>query len=91
VTTAAKRAGFKPLPTSMILVEGENHPGVCFTATRALGVAGISMDSVVAQVAGKKYQALFGFTSDADARRAASVIKKAISATKRDKRKGKKK
>jgi len=38
-TTAAKRAGFTPLPTSMILVEGENHPGVCFTAARALGVA----------------------------------------------------
>jgi len=49
------------------------------------------MDSVVAQVAGKQYQALFGFTSDADARRAASVIKKALGATKRDKRKGKKK
>jgi hypothetical protein len=86
-TTAAKRAGFTPLPTSMILVEGKDRPGVCFTAARALGVAGISMDSVVAQVAGKKYQALFGFTSDADAKRAASVIKKAISATKRDKRK----
>ena len=75
---AAESAGFKPLPTSMILVEGENQPGVCGTAARALGAAGISMDSVVAQVAGKKYQALFGFTSEADARRAASVIKKAV-------------
>ena len=84
-TTAAKRAGFKPLPTSMILVEGKNRPGVCFAAARALGEAGISMDSVVAQVAGKKYQALFGFASDADARKAASVIKKAVKATKRDK------
>jgi hypothetical protein len=85
--TAARSAGFKPLPTSMILIEGRNHPGVCFIATRALGDAGISMDSVVAQVVGKKYQALFGFGSDADARSAASAIKKAIKATKRDKRK----
>jgi hypothetical protein len=81
--SAAERAGFKPLPTSMVLVEGKNRPGVCFTATRALGEAGISMDSVVAQVAGKKFQALFGFTSDADAKKAASVIKKAVDATKR--------
>lgn len=86
--TAAGSAGFKPLPTSMILVEGKNHPGVCFIATRALGDAGISMDSVVAQVAGKKYQALFGFTSDADAKRAASAIKKAINSAKRHKRTG---
>ena len=85
-TTAAKRAGFKPLPKSMILVEGKNHPGICFIATQALGEAGISMDSVVAQVAGKKYQALFGFTSDANAKRAASVIKKAIKAMKRNKK-----
>jgi hypothetical protein len=90
-TTAAKGAVFKPLPMSMILVEGKNHPGVCFTATRALGGAGISMDSVVAQVVGKKYQALFGFTSDADARKAASVIKKAVKAARDDRRKGKKK
>jgi hypothetical protein len=82
--TAAERAGFKPLPTSMVLVEGENHPGVCFTAARALGEAGISMDSVVAQVAGKKYQALFGFTRDADAKKAAILIKKAVEVTKRN-------
>jgi hypothetical protein len=90
-TTAAESAGFKPLPMSMILVEGENRPGVCFATARALGDAGISMDSVVAQVSGKKYQALFGFTSDADAKRAASLIKKAAKATKRNKGKEKRK
>jgi hypothetical protein len=89
--TAAESVGFKPLPTSMILVEGKNHPGVCFTAARVLGDAGIGMDSVVAKVAGKKCQALFGFTSDADAKKAASLIKKAARATKRGKGKEKKK
>ncbi len=87
---AAKRAGFEPRPTAMILVEGEDRPGVVFAATRAFGAAGISMDSVVAQVAGKKFQALFGFTSDADAKRAASVIKKAVAA-KRPRRSGQRK
>jgi hypothetical protein len=89
-TAAAESAGFKPLPTSTILVEGDNRPGICFTAARALGDAGVSMDSVVVQVVGKKYQALFGFTSDADAKRAAILIKKAVEATKRNKRKEKK-
>ena len=73
---AAKSAGFKPLPTPMILVEGKNRPGVAFDCARALGDAGISMDSLVAQVAGKKFQALFGFTSGADAKKAAKVIRK---------------
>jgi hypothetical protein len=86
-TTAAKGVGFRPLPTSMILVEGKNRAGVVFATTRALGDAGISMDSVVAQAAGKKYLALFGFTSDADAKRAAGVIKKAARAAKLDRKK----
>jgi hypothetical protein len=84
-TTAAENAGFKPLPKSAILVEGENRPGICFTAARALGDAGVSMDSVVAQAVGRKYQALFAFTSDADAKKAAILIKKAAAATKRNK------
>jgi hypothetical protein len=88
-TTAAKTAGFKPLPTSMILLEGENRPGICFTAARALGNAGVSMDSVVAQVVGRKYQALFGFTNDTDANTAAALIKKAVEAMKRNRRKEK--
>jgi hypothetical protein len=88
---AARSAGFEPLPTSRILVEGKNRPGVGFAATRALGEAGISMDSVVAQVAGRKYQALFGFTSEADARKAASVLEKAVAVKKRDKGRSKKK
>ena len=82
--TAAKSVGFKPLPTPMIRVEGKNRPGVAFDCARALGDAGISMDSLVVQVAGKKYQALFGFASDADAKKAANVIRKALKATKRN-------
>src|SRR5512138_3678937 len=53
-TAAARRAGFKPLPTPMVLVQGKDRPGIVLAITRALGAAKISMDSVVAQVAGKK-------------------------------------
>ncbi len=73
---AARSAGFKPLPTPVILVDGKNRPGVAFDCTRALGEAGISMDSLAAQVAGGRYQALFGFTSAADAKKAADVIRR---------------
>lgn len=82
---AAERAGFRPRPTSTILVEGDNRPGLCFAAARALGDAGVSMDSVVGQVIGRKYRALFGFATDVDARRAATVIKRAVGPTKRKK------
>jgi hypothetical protein len=80
---AAASAGFKPRPTSMVLVEGENRAGICFTAARALGDAGVSMDSVVGQVIGRRYQVLFGFANDADAARAATVIRKAVETTRR--------
>ena len=81
--TAAESAGFEPRPMSMILVEGENHPGIGFTAARALGDARMSMDSVVGQVVGRKCQVLFGFASAADVTRAATLIRKALAATKR--------
>ncbi len=74
---AAEKAGFRPLPMSMILVEGENRRGVCFGIARALGNAGIGMNSMVGQAAGTKYQVLVGVANEADAKRAASVIRKA--------------
>lgn len=82
-TAAAASVGFKPLSTSAILVEGDNRPGLCFAITRALGEAGVSMDSVVGQVVGRKYRALFGFTSDTAAARAAGIIKKVARAKRR--------
>jgi hypothetical protein len=47
--------------------------------------AGINMAFLVAQVMGKKYSAIFGFESEADAERAAAIIKRA-SAPKRRRR-----
>jgi hypothetical protein len=83
---AAKHAGFKPLPTPMILVEGVNRPGICHAVARALGEAGISMDAVVAQTAGATYQALVGLAADADLNKAMRQIKKALTKLVIDKR-----
>jgi hypothetical protein len=41
------------------------------------------MDFVVAQVIGRKYSAVFGFESEADASKGAAVIRKAAAAKKR--------
>ena len=45
--------------------------------SQAIADAGINRDFVVAQVVGRKYSAIFGFESEADATKGAAVIKKA--------------
>lgn len=73
---AAKRAGFEPYSKTVIQIEGENQPGVIFAVTRMLGEAGMSMDSLVAQKVGKTYQAHIGLYREADAAKAAALIRK---------------
>ncbi len=43
--------------------------------SQAIADAGINMDFVVAQVVGRKYSAIFGFESEADATKGAAEIK----------------
>jgi hypothetical protein len=45
--------------------------------TQAIAEAGINLSFMVAQVAGRRYSAVFGFESEADAARATALIKKA--------------
>ena len=45
-------------------------------STKALGEAGINMSFVMAQVVGRKYAAVFGLENQADANKAAMLIKK---------------
>jgi hypothetical protein len=75
---AALRAGFKPLDRPMVLVRGEDRPGVCHQVTRALGDAGISMDSLIGQAMGGFFQILIGLRSRQEAARAVEAIKKAV-------------
>jgi len=78
--TAANEAGFSASAIPALLVEGDNRAGLGYTTAQAIADAGINMDFVVAQVIGKKYSAIFGFESEADATKGAAEIKKAAAA-----------
>ena len=81
-TAAAQGAGLQPSGIPTLLVAGDNRPGLGFALSRGMADAGINMAFLVAQTIGRRYSAVFGFESDADADRAAAIIKKASSARK---------
>ena len=80
---AAKEAGLAASSIHAYLVEGDNRPGLGHAISQAIADAGINMDFVVAQVVGRKYSAIFGFESEADATKGAAEIKKAAAVKKR--------
>ena len=80
---AAQKVGLAATDIPVLQVEGDNKPGLGHAMARAMADAGINLRFVMAQVIGKKYTAVFGFENDADARRAAGLIKKAAAAKKR--------
>jgi len=80
---AAKEAGFSASDIPALLVEGDNRPGLGYATAQAIADAGVSMDFLVAQVVGRKYSAVFGFESDADAAKCAAIIRKEAAAKKR--------
>jgi len=79
-TAAAQGAGLQPSGIPTLIVAGDNRPGLGFALSRGMADAGINMAFLVAQVVGRRYSAVFGFESDADADRAAAIIKKESSA-----------
>jgi hypothetical protein len=76
-TGAAHGAGFAPSAIPALLVEGDNRSGAGHVITRALADAGLNLDFLVAHVIGRKYSAVIGFESEADAETATALIKKA--------------
>ena len=60
-----------------MLVEGDNKPGLAHKIAQTIGEAGADLSFFVAQAIGRKYSAVIGFANDADAKRAATLIKKA--------------
>jgi hypothetical protein len=77
LTGAVKGAGLSPTSMPALLVSGDNRPGVAHAAAAAIGAAGINLSFLVAQAVGRRYSAVFGFSSEADAVRAAKLIKSA--------------
>jgi predicted amino acid-binding ACT domain protein len=77
LTTGMASAGLGPSTGATLLVTGDDRAGLCHAMARAVAEAGINLSFVVAQAVGRKFSAVFGFESDADAARATTLIKKA--------------
>jgi hypothetical protein len=73
---AAQTVGLSTAPMTALLVEGDNKPGLGHAIARAISDAGINTAFLVANVIGKKYSAVFGFESDEETSKAASLIRK---------------
>ena len=73
---AAQAAGFSRSPTPVLLVEGDNRPGLAYAVTNAIAWAGIAVRFLSAQVVDDRYSAILGFRTDADARKARPLIRK---------------
>jgi hypothetical protein len=80
---AAQAAGLGASSISTLLVEGDNKPGLAHAVAKAIGDAGINLGFLVAQVVGRRYSAVVGCESEADAKNAAALIKKATAARKK--------
>jgi hypothetical protein len=80
---AAREAGFTASDIPALLVEGDNRAGFGYATAQAIAGAGINMDFLVAQVVGKKFSAVFGFQSEADASKCAAIIRKSQAAKKK--------
>lgn len=78
MTAAARGAGLADAAIPTILVQGDNKPGLAHNIAQTIADAGIDLSFFVAQAIGRKYSAVIGFANDADAKRAASLIKKAV-------------
>lgn len=75
-TAAAGAAGLAASDIPTLLVEGDDKPGIGHALSRAIADAGINVSFLLAQVFGRKYSAILGFETDADAKRAAAIIRK---------------
>jgi predicted amino acid-binding ACT domain protein len=80
---AAAEAGLSASSIPTMLVEGDDRVGLAFAIARAIAGAGVNMTFFVAQVMGRKFSAVLGFETEADAKTAAPLIKKATASKKK--------
>ena len=78
LTAAASGMGLAASSIPTLLVEGDNRPGLGHSIAQAIADAGINVSFLVAQVIGRRYSAVIGFETDVDAKKAATLIKKAM-------------
>jgi hypothetical protein len=77
----AQSSGLAASSVPVLLIEGDNRAGLGYLFAKAVGDAGINVSFLMAQVIGRKYAAIYGFENDADATRAATVLKRAAAPT----------
>ncbi|MEO8349285.1 MAG: hypothetical protein ABI610_10265 [Acidobacteriota bacterium] len=82
-TAAARRAGLSESGIPTLLVEGDDRAGLGAAIARSLAEAGINVAFLVAQVVGRRYAGVIGFDSQADARKAAPLLRKARPASRK--------
>ncbi len=73
---AAAAAGLTKSSIPALYVEGSDRSGLGSALAEALAAAGININFLVMQAVGRKYSAVWGFESPAEARRAAALIRK---------------
>ena len=74
---AAQIGGFSASPVPVVFVEGDNKPGLGYSIANAVAWAGLNIRFMLAHVTGKKYSAIVGFETEADAQKGELQIKKA--------------
>lgn len=77
LTEAAEGAGLTPSTIPALLVTGANRAGLAHRIAHALAAAGINLRFLVAQSIGRRYSAVLGLESEAEATRAAPLIRRA--------------
>ena len=72
----ARAAGFSLVPSTTVLLQGDNRPGLAYAVANAIAWAGIGVRDVDAEVVGTRYSAILTFGSEDDAEKAVAVIRK---------------
>jgi hypothetical protein len=71
----ATLAGLAASPIPCLLVEGDDRAGLGADMARAVAHQNVNISFLMAETVGRKFSAIFGFQSDADAATAAKAIK----------------
>ncbi len=83
VTAAAAGVGLTASSIPTLLIEGDDKPGLGLAIAEAISRAGVNASFFVAQSIGRRFSAILGFETEADAKTAAPLIKKAVASKKK--------
>jgi len=72
----ARASGFSLVPSTTVLLQGDNRPGLAYAVADAIAWAGIGVRDLDAEVIGTRYSAILTFNSEDDAEKAVAVIRK---------------